>query len=62
MQKLIHPQTQILRVAMQLRQRLDDPFASKVRVNEVQAMIAELKEEYNFIVANKHKITGFDFL
>ena len=47
---------------MQLRQRLDDPFASKVRVNEVQAMIAELKEEYNFIVANKHKITGFDFL
>lgn len=47
---------------MQLRHRFDDPFAKKVRVNEVLTMIAELQEEHHFIVTNKDKIKGIDFM
>jgi len=47
---------------MQLRHRLDDPFAIKVRVGEINASLEEFMAEYNFIKENKESIKALSFL
>ena len=48
---------------MQLRHRLDDPFAVKVRVGEVNASLEEFMAEYNLVKDCKDCdfIKSFDF-
>ena len=47
---------------MQLRHRLDDPFANKVRVGEINASLEEFMDEYKYIKENKDSIKSIRFI